>query len=92
MFYNFLVPLASEWSALNVLRYISFRSMGALITALIITIIVGPAFISWLHRVKCGQYILPDVKKHATKAGTPTMGGAAYFPQPGNKHFFFGRI
>lgn len=79
MFYNFLAPFATEWSALNVLRYISFRSMGALITALVISIIVGPAFISWLHRVKCGQYILPDVKKHATKAGTPTMGGLLIF-------------
>lgn len=89
MFYNFLVPLASEWSALNVLRYISFRSMGALITALIITIIVGPAFISWLHRVKCGQYILPDVKKHATKAGTPTMGGLLIFLSLGTSIFLW---
>ncbi len=79
MFYNFLVPFASELSALNVFRYITFRSMAALITALIISILVGPRFIAWLRKVKCGQYILDDVKAHAAKAGTPTMGGLLIF-------------
>lgn len=75
MFYNLLLPFASEWTALNVFRYISFRSMAALITALLISILVGPRFIALMHRIKCGQYILSDVSKHAEKAGTPTMGG-----------------
>lgn len=79
MFYKFLFPLASDWTALNVLRYISFRSLAALITALVISIIVGPRFIQWLHKVKCGQYILSDVKAHAQKQGTPTMGGLLIF-------------
>ncbi len=75
MFYNFLAPLASQWPAFNVFRYISFRSMAALITALVISIVVGPAFIKALRRLKCGQYINEDVKLHQKKAGTPTMGG-----------------
>lgn len=75
MFYNLLVPFASEWTFLNVFRYITFRSTAALITALVISIIFGPKFISLMHRIKCGQYILDDVKNHASKAGTPTMGG-----------------
>lgn len=79
MFYKFLFPFASDWTALNVLRYISFRSMAALITALVISILVGPSFIKWLHQIKCGQYILSDVKAHASKAGTPTMGGLLIF-------------
>ena len=79
MFYNLLAPYAAEWSALNVFRYISFRSMAALITALLISIIIGPRFIAWLRKVKCGQYILEDVKGHAAKAGTPTMGGLLIF-------------
>lgn len=79
MFYNFLLPLSAWWSALNVFRYITFRSVAALVTALIISIIVGPFFISWLRKLKLGQYILEDVKSHASKAGTPTMGGLLIF-------------
>ncbi|MBD5553617.1 MAG: phospho-N-acetylmuramoyl-pentapeptide-transferase [Desulfovibrio sp.] len=79
MFYNLLVPWAADWSFLNVFRYITFRSMAALITALVISILAGPRFIGWLRRVHCGQYILEDVKAHAAKAGTPTMGGALIF-------------
>lgn len=79
MFYNLLVPLAGEWSALNVFRYITFRSMAALITALVISVLIGPRFIAWLRRLHCAQYILEDVKAHAAKAGTPTMGGLMIF-------------
>ena len=75
MLYHLLYPLADNWSAFNVFRYITFRSMGALITAMVLMVIFGPWFINFLHRIKCGQYILSDVKAHAAKAGTPTMGG-----------------
>lgn len=75
MLYHVLVPLSGDWSALNVFRYITFRSMGALITAMVFAVVIGPAFINFLHKIKCGQYILSDVKAHAAKAGTPTMGG-----------------
>ena len=75
MFYSLLAPLATEWTAFNVFRYITFRSAGALMTALLISIFVGPAFIRWLRRLKFGQYIHEDVSTHSAKAGTPTMGG-----------------
>ncbi len=75
MFYNLLLPWAAEWSALNVFRYITFRSAWALVTALLIAIFVGPMFIRWLRRLKFGQYIHEDVTTHSAKAGTPTMGG-----------------
>ncbi len=75
MLYHLLVPYAGDFTALNVFRYITFRSLGALITAMLIMVIFGPAFINFLHRIKCGQYILSDVKAHEQKAGTPTMGG-----------------
>lgn len=76
MLYNFLYPLlAAEFSAFNVLRYITFRSVWALVTALVISILIGPRFINWLRAVKCGQQIHEDVKAHQCKAGTPTMGG-----------------
>ncbi len=75
MLYHLLVPWATEWTALNVFRYITFRSAWALVTALVISIVVGPMFIRWLRRLKFGQPIHEDVTTHISKAGTPTMGG-----------------
>ncbi|MDR2604405.1 MAG: phospho-N-acetylmuramoyl-pentapeptide-transferase [Desulfovibrio sp.] len=75
MFYNLLYPLSSEVSVFNVFRYITFRSVWALLTALIIAVLVGPLFIEKLRQLKLGQYILQDVEAHRCKAGTPTMGG-----------------
>ncbi|MDL2209212.1 phospho-N-acetylmuramoyl-pentapeptide-transferase [Desulfovibrio sp. OttesenSCG-928-O18] len=75
MLYNLLYPLSSEFSVLNVFRYITFRSVWALLTALVISILVGPAFIRLLKRIKFGQYVHEDVKAHLQKSGTPTMGG-----------------
>lgn len=75
MLYNLLYPLSSDVAILNVFRYITFRSAWALVTALVISILIGPRFIAWLQSIKCGQFIHDDVKAHMAKAGTPTMGG-----------------
>ena len=75
MLYSLLVPLSESISVFNVFRYITFRSVWALLTALIIAIIIGPMFIRFLKRIKFGQYIHEDVKAHLEKTGTPTMGG-----------------
>ncbi|SKA69673.1 phospho-N-acetylmuramoyl-pentapeptide-transferase [Desulfobaculum bizertense] len=75
MIYNLLYPLSTEIGLFNVFRYITFRSIWALLTALLLTIVIGPAFIDWLRRIKFGQQIHEDVAKHKQKAGTPTMGG-----------------
>ena len=75
MLYNLLYPLSNDISVLNVFRYITFRSVWALLTALIISILIGPRFIRWLQRIKFGQTIHEDVAAHQAKAGTPTMGG-----------------
>ena len=75
MLYHLLLPHADVFTAFNVFRYITFRSICALITAMVISVLIDPWCISFLHRIKCGQYILSDVKAHAAKAGTPTMGG-----------------
>lgn len=92
MFYNLLAPLASEWTAFNIFRYITFRSMAALITALVISIWLGPRFIAWMRRLHCSQYILDDVKAHAAKAGTPTMGGGLIFISMGISLLFWGDL
>ncbi|WP_320170918.1 phospho-N-acetylmuramoyl-pentapeptide-transferase [Maridesulfovibrio sp.] len=76
MIYHFLVPLSAQISVLNVFRYITFRSIYALLTALVITIVLGPAMMKWLQKIKCGQYIQDEIaEQHKCKAGTPTMGG-----------------
>ncbi len=76
MIYHLLYPLSADFTFFNVFRYITFRSVWALLTALIITIIIGPRFIAWLRKIKFGQYIQEDgVAAHHQKAGTPTMGG-----------------
>ncbi len=75
MIYLLCSPFFGEWAFFNVFRYITFRSMAALITALILSIVIGPLFIRWLRRLKFGQPIHEDVAAHAAKAGTPTMGG-----------------
>ncbi len=75
MIYNLLVPLSDEYGIFNVFRYISFRMIWAMLTALLISIVVGPQFIRWLKRIKFGQHIHEDVAAHKEKAGTPTMGG-----------------
>ncbi len=75
MIYHLLYPLASVVGAFNVFRYITFRSIYALLTALVLTILLGPYVIRWLTKLKCGQYIREEVSAHQCKEGTPTMGG-----------------
>lgn len=75
MIYHLLYPLAEHFGIFNVFRYITFRSVYALLTALLLTIIIGPRFIAMLKRMKYGQHIQEEVQNHFQKAGTPTMGG-----------------
>lgn len=78
MFYHFLVPLADEYRIFNVFRYLSFRTGGAVMTALLIAFVLGPRFIRWLKQTQGkGQPIRADgPKRHIIeKQGTPTMGG-----------------
>jgi phospho-N-acetylmuramoyl-pentapeptide-transferase len=45
LFYQFLVPLADDYRIFNVFRYLTFRTGGAVMTALLICFVIGPAFI-----------------------------------------------
>jgi phospho-N-acetylmuramoyl-pentapeptide-transferase len=62
---------------LNLIRYISFRAGAASATALLIGLLLGPKFISWLRKTQGkGQPIRTDgPQSHLSKRGTPTMGG-----------------
>jgi phospho-N-acetylmuramoyl-pentapeptide-transferase len=78
MLYHVLVPLADQFGALNVFRYLTFRTGGAVITALVLSFLFGPVLIEMLKsRQKGGQPIRADgPETHLlTKQGTPTMGG-----------------
>ncbi len=78
MFYEWIYPLhkLAGLSALNVFRYITFRSAYAAVTALLISLLLGPRMIEWLRAVKLGQKVRQDgPQSHYGKAGTPTMGG-----------------
>ncbi|MDJ0931149.1 phospho-N-acetylmuramoyl-pentapeptide-transferase [Breoghania sp.] len=73
-----LVDLSNEFSALNVFRYITFRTGGAIMTALLFVFLFGPGIISALRlRQGKGQPIRADgpASHLMTKKGTPTMGG-----------------
>ncbi len=78
MLYNLLVPFAPEFGPLNLFRYLTFRTGGAVITALVFSFMLGPHVIAWLKsRQGEGQPIRSDgPPSHILrKKGTPTMGG-----------------
>ncbi|HEY2379728.1 MAG TPA: phospho-N-acetylmuramoyl-pentapeptide-transferase [Terriglobia bacterium] len=77
--YEFLYPLNRYWAplrVLNVFQYITFRTAYASITALLISLFLGPWLITRLRDFQIGQQIREEgPKSHQKKAGTPTMGG-----------------
>jgi len=76
MLYHLLYPLHTAFSAFNVFRYISFRTIYASLTALLICWLLGPWTIRKLGERQIGQYVRNDgPPAHQTKTGTPTMGG-----------------
>ena len=78
MLYHLLYPLADQFAALNVIRYLTFRTGGAVLTALVLSFILGPVVIRWLKSKQVnGQPIRNDgpAGHLLKKQGTPTMGG-----------------
>ena len=63
-------------SGFGVFSYITMRAIMSVLTALLLSFMVGPAMIRWLTKLKVGQAIRQDgPQTHLIKAGTPTMGG-----------------
>lgn len=76
MLYHLLYPLHTTFSAFNVFRYITFRTIYASLTAFLICFFLGPWTIRKLSEMQVGQYIRENgPESHLKKAGTPTMGG-----------------
>src|SRR5215471_5986842 len=73
---------AEQFSPLRLFRYITFRSAGAAITALLLSWWLGPRVIRWLKQLKFGQEYVDKAEEGGglgarvlSKKGTPTMGG-----------------
>lgn len=78
MLYSIAQPLAAHNTLANLARYLTFRSGAACLTALVVSLIIGPALIRWLRvKQRQGQPIRTDgpARHVLEKAGTPTMGG-----------------
>ena len=75
MLYHLLYAMSPEVGGLNVVRYVTFRTAAASLTALFIAFLVGPALIRALAKLRAGQPIRQIGPAHQSKAGTPTMGG-----------------
>jgi len=78
MLYLLFEPMMEDLQLANLFRYITFRTGGALMTAMIIAFVFGKPMISWLRRKQGkGQPIRSDgPERHVVeKVGTPTMGG-----------------
>ena len=76
MFYYLLYPLHEIFFGFNVFGYISFRAVGAALTALIISFLFGPKIIRTLQTYQIGETVrLDGPESHLKKEGTPTMGG-----------------
>lgn len=72
-FTNFLEQYISGFA---VFQYVTMRTILSVLTALIISFVIGPKVIAWLTRLKVGQSVRQDgPQTHLVKTGTPTMGG-----------------
>ena len=76
MLYWLAQKLAESHSLFNVFSYLTLRTILAVISALLISLIIGSPMIRWLSRYQVGQQVRDDgPQTHLKKAGTPTMGG-----------------
>lgn len=77
MLFSLFDALSEYYSGFRVFQYLTFRAILGVLTALVISFMVGPWMIHRLSRYKIGQQVRADgPQTHLTKAGTPTMGGA----------------
>ena len=76
MLYHLLYPFHTQFGVLNVTRYITFRTAAASLSALAISLLLGPWMVRRLREFQIGQVIRQEgPQSHRAKAGTPTMGG-----------------
>ena len=80
MLYEFFIYLTKFHSGFSVFQYLTLRSILGVLTALTISLIVGPRLIRYLSSYNIGQSVRDDgPESHFSKAGTPTMGGCLLY-------------
>lgn len=76
MLYWLTQLMQGQYHAFRVFQYLTFRSILASLTALLVGLFCGPLMIRWLRSLQLGQVVRDDgPQSHLSKAGTPTMGG-----------------
>ena len=77
MLYSFLISLVDQFSALNVFRYLTFRTGLSVMSSMIIVLLIGTPFIKFIQSHKITGPIREDgpIDHIVKKVGTPTMGG-----------------
>lgn len=76
MLYHIFYPLATNVKLFNIFKYLTFRTIYAMITALVVCFVLGPWIIRKLESMQARQVIRTDgPESHLQKQGTPTMGG-----------------
>ena len=75
MFFNVLYPLSEYVGWFNLFQYLTVRSGGALMTAFLICLCIGPNLILRFRNWQYGSETVKAILPHAKKKGTPTMGG-----------------
>jgi len=76
MLYHIFYPLAANVKLFNIFKYLTFRTIYAMITALLVCFVLGPWIIRKLESLQATQVIRTDgPESHLQKQGTPTMGG-----------------
>ncbi|HIJ82276.1 MAG TPA: phospho-N-acetylmuramoyl-pentapeptide-transferase [Desulfuromonadales bacterium] len=76
MLYHIFYPLANNIKLFNIFKYLTFRTIYAMITALVVCFVLGPWIIRKLESLQARQVIRTDgPESHLQKQGTPTMGG-----------------
>ena len=80
MFYNIFYPLKDLWFGFNIFKYITFRAVMAVVSAFLLSLLLGPWIIKRLYALKVGEHVRTDdvgalYHLHKQKEGTPTMGG-----------------
>lgn len=94
MLYHLLFPLADQFAVFNLFKYLTFRTGGAAMTAMVIAFVIGPKLIRWLRRWQGqGQPIRDDgPESHLKKQGTPTMGGIMILASMGISVFLWANL
>ncbi|MDH5784687.1 MAG: phospho-N-acetylmuramoyl-pentapeptide-transferase [Chromatiales bacterium] len=77
MLYELADYLSQHYSGFNLFQYLTMRAILGALSALLISLLLGPLMISKLSHYQVGQFVRDDgPESHLSKAGTPTMGGA----------------